>query len=52
LKDERIEMKIKDAVLRESNKPLSIEEVDLAPPECGDLLYRCPNKKWVKHRRR
>jgi S-(hydroxymethyl)glutathione dehydrogenase/alcohol dehydrogenase len=37
---ERIEMKIKAAVLREFNKPVSIEVVDLAPPKENEVLVK------------
>ena len=33
-------MKIKAAVLREFNKPVSIEEVDLAPPKEKEVLIK------------
>src|SRR5476651_785028 len=33
-------MKTRAAVAWEANKPLSIEEVDLAPPKAGEVLVR------------
>jgi S-(hydroxymethyl)glutathione dehydrogenase/alcohol dehydrogenase len=33
-------MKIKAAVLREPNKPYTIEELELAPPQAGEVLIR------------
>jgi S-(hydroxymethyl)glutathione dehydrogenase/alcohol dehydrogenase len=40
MNERRIEMKIKAAVLREFNKPLSIEEVNLAPPKEHEVLVK------------
>ena len=33
-------MKVKAAVAWAPNQPLSIEEVDLAPPQAGEVLVR------------
>jgi S-(hydroxymethyl)glutathione dehydrogenase/alcohol dehydrogenase len=37
---EELHMKIKAAVLREFNKPLSVEVVDLAPPKEKEVLVK------------
>ena len=33
-------MKIKAAVVREYNKPVAVEEIDLAPPKANEVLVR------------
>ncbi len=33
-------MKIKAAILREANKPYSIEELELEPPKAGEVLVK------------
>jgi hypothetical protein len=38
-------MKIKAAVLREYNKPVSIEDIDLAPPKEREVLVKTAEKK-------
>ena len=39
-------MKVKAAVLREFNKPLSIETLELAPPGPGEILVKYVNTGW------
>ncbi|MFZ0451614.1 MAG: alcohol dehydrogenase catalytic domain-containing protein [Desulfatiglandaceae bacterium] len=39
-------MKIKSAVLRETNKPMTIEELELAPPQEGEVLVKTAYTGW------
>ena len=40
-------MKIKAAVLREPKKPYTIEELELAPPQAGEVLIRYASQDTV-----